>query len=85
MPVGFYVDDENSAKEGDVTVSISGNATTDVSSLVVGSYGQIGGGVSVATPSTILAGHDEQKIGDVTIKETVAGSFVKGRTVTASA
>ncbi|MGG4204057.1 copper amine oxidase N-terminal domain-containing protein [Paenibacillus jamilae] len=82
LPVGFYVDDENSAKEGDVTVSISGNATTDVSSLVVGSYGQIGGGVSVATPSTILAGHDEQKIGDVTIKETVAGSFVKGRTVT---
>ncbi|NEU26053.1 copper amine oxidase N-terminal domain-containing protein [Paenibacillus polymyxa] len=82
LPVGFYVDDENSAKEGDVTVSISGNATTDVSSLVVGSYGQIGGGVSVATPTTILAGHDEQKIGDVTIKETVAGSFVKGRTVT---
>ncbi|MBY0022340.1 hypothetical protein J2W97_003337 [Paenibacillus jamilae] len=82
LPVGFYVDDENSAKEGDVTVSISGNATTDVSSLVVGSYGQIGGGVSVATPTTILAGHDEQKIGDVVIKETVAGSFVKGRTVT---
>ncbi|TKH45602.1 copper amine oxidase [Paenibacillus terrae] len=82
LPVGFYVDDENSAKEGDVTVSISGNATTDVSSLVVGSYGQIGGGVSVATPTTILAGHDEQKIGDVSIKETVAGSFVKGRTVT---
>ncbi|AIW41976.1 MULTISPECIES: copper amine oxidase N-terminal domain-containing protein [Paenibacillus] len=82
LPVGFYVDDETSAKEGDVTVSISGNATTDVSSLVVGSYGQIGGGVSVATPTTILAGHDEQKIGDVTIKETVAKSFVKGRTVT---
>ncbi|QDY84443.1 copper amine oxidase N-terminal domain-containing protein [Paenibacillus polymyxa] len=82
LPVGFYVDDENSAKEGDVTVSISGNATTDVSSLVVGSYGQIGGGVSVATPTTILAGHDEQKIGDIVIKETVAGSFVKGRTVT---
>jgi len=61
LPVGFYVDDETSAKEGDVTVSISGNATTDVSSLVVGSYGQIGGGVSVATPTTILAGHDEQK------------------------
>ncbi|MGR6128442.1 copper amine oxidase N-terminal domain-containing protein [Paenibacillus sp. SER-28] len=82
LPVGFYVDDETSAKEGDVTVSISGNATTDVSSLVVGSYGQIGGGVSVATPSTILAGHDEQKIGDIVIKETVAKSFVNGRTVT---
>ncbi|KJK29972.1 copper amine oxidase N-terminal domain-containing protein [Paenibacillus sp. P2(2022)] len=82
LPVGFYVDDETSAKEGDVTVSISGNATTDVSSLVVGSYGQIGGGVSVATPTTILAGHDEQKIGDIVIKETVAKSFVNGRTVT---
>ncbi|MGW8958281.1 copper amine oxidase N-terminal domain-containing protein [Paenibacillus sp. NPDC055715] len=82
LPVGFYVNDESSAKQGDVTVSISGNATTNVSSLVVGSYGKIGGGVSVAAPTTILAGHDEQKIGDITIKETVAKSFVKGRTVT---
>ncbi|WP_068497278.1 copper amine oxidase N-terminal domain-containing protein [Paenibacillus kribbensis] len=82
LPVEFYVDDETSAKEGDVTANISGSATTDVSSLVVGSYGQIGGGVSVATPSTILAGHDEQKLGDIVIKETVAKSFVNGRTVT---
>lgn len=82
LPVGFYVDDETSAKQGDVTVNVTGSATTDVSSFVVGSYGQIGGGVSVATPSTILAGHDEQKIGDIAIKETVAKSFVNGRTVT---
>ncbi|EHS55267.1 copper amine oxidase N-terminal domain-containing protein [Paenibacillus sp. Aloe-11] len=82
LPVEFYVDDETSAKEGDVTANISGSATTDVSSLVVGSYGQIGGGVTVATPTTILAGHDEQKLGDIVIKETVAKSFVNGRTVT---
>lgn len=82
LPVNFHVDDETSAKQGDVTANISGSATTDVSSLVLGSYGQIGGGVSVATPTTILAGHDEQKIGDVVIKETVAKSFVNGRTVT---
>ncbi|KJD42915.1 copper amine oxidase N-terminal domain-containing protein [Paenibacillus terrae] len=82
LPLSFYVDDETNAKEGDVTASISGNTTTDVSSLVVGSYGQIGGGVSVASPTTILAGHDEQKIGDIVIKEKVAGSFVNNRTVT---
>ncbi|MCC3379460.1 copper amine oxidase N-terminal domain-containing protein [Paenibacillus farraposensis] len=82
LPVKFHVDDETSAKQGDVTANISGSTTTDVSSLVLGSYGQIGGGVSVATPTTILAGHDEQKIGDVVIKETVAKSFVNGRTVT---
>lgn len=82
LPLNFYVDDETNTKEGDVTASISGNTTTDVSSLVVGNYGQIGGGVSVATPTTILAGHDEQKIGDIVIKESVAGSFVKNRTVT---
>ncbi|MDY7386101.1 hypothetical protein ROO96_20040, partial [Acinetobacter baumannii] len=72
LPVKFHVDDETNAKQGDVTVSVSGNATTDVSSLVVGNYGEIGGGVTVATPTTILAGHDEQKIGDIVIKETVA-------------
>ncbi|MEK5261971.1 copper amine oxidase N-terminal domain-containing protein [Paenibacillus sp. FSL L8-0663] len=82
LPVKFHVDDETNAKQGDVTVSVSGNATTDVSSLVVGNYGEIGGGVTVATPTTILAGHDEQKVGDIVIKETVAKSFVKGRTVT---
>ncbi|WP_025717593.1 copper amine oxidase N-terminal domain-containing protein [Paenibacillus sp. 1-18] len=82
LPISFYVDDETNAKEGDITATISGNTTTDVSSLVVGSYGQIGGGVSVATPTTILAGHDEQKIGDIVIKEKVAHSFVSGRTVT---
>ncbi|MGR6764388.1 copper amine oxidase N-terminal domain-containing protein [Paenibacillus sp. T2-29] len=82
LPLSFYVDDETNTKEGDVVANISGNATTDVSSLVVGSYGQIGGGVSVATPTTILAGHDEQKIGDLVVKEAVAGSFVEGRTVT---
>ncbi|MBO3285275.1 copper amine oxidase N-terminal domain-containing protein [Paenibacillus sp. FSL M8-0228] len=82
LPVGFYVDDETSAKEGDVVASISGNASTDVSTLVVGNYGEIGGGVTVATPTTILAGHDEQKIGDIVIKEKVADSFVENRTVT---
>ncbi|WDM21661.1 copper amine oxidase N-terminal domain-containing protein [Paenibacillus polymyxa] len=82
LPLSFEVNDESIAKTGDVTVSVSGNATTDVSSLVVGTYGEIGGGVSVAKPTTLLAGKDEQKIGDVAIKETVAGSFVGERTVT---
>ncbi|ADO58873.1 copper amine oxidase N-terminal domain-containing protein [Paenibacillus polymyxa] len=82
LPLNFEVDDENSAKTGDVVVNVTGNTTTDVSTLVVGTYGEIGGGVSVAKPTDIIAGHDEQKIGDISIKETVAGSFVGDRTVT---
>lgn len=82
LPLEFEVADESVAKTGDVTVNVSGNATTDVSSLVVGTYGEIGGGVTVATPTNLLAGIDEQRIGDVAIKETVAGSFVGDRTVT---
>ncbi|MEE4563262.1 copper amine oxidase N-terminal domain-containing protein [Paenibacillus polymyxa] len=82
LPLSFEVNDESVAKTGDVTVNVSGNTTTDVSSLVVGTYGEIGGGVTVANPTNILAGKDEQKIGDIAIKETVAGSFVGERTVT---
>jgi len=82
LPLNFNVDDEDQAKDGDVTASISGNSSLNVSSLVVGAYGEYGGGVTVASPTTVTSGQDEQQIGDVVVKETVAGSFVKGRTVT---
>ncbi len=82
LDLNYSVTDEDKAKEGDVTASVSGNSSSNVSSLVVGSYGQYGGGVTVASPSTVVAGKDEQQLGDIVIKESVAGSFVEGRTVT---
>ncbi len=82
LPLTFSVEDEDKAKEGDVTATISGNSSANVSSLVVGTYGQYGGGVTVASPTTVVAGQDEQKVGNVVVKESVAGSFIANRTVT---
>lgn len=82
LDLGFSVEDEDKAKEGDITATVSGNSSANVSSLVVGSYGQYGGGVTVASPSTVIAGQDEQQLGDIVVKESVAGSFIAGRTVT---
>ncbi|WP_322906493.1 copper amine oxidase N-terminal domain-containing protein [Paenibacillus campi] len=79
---GFSVTDEDLAKAGDVTATVSGNNSVNVSNLVVGTYGTYGGGVTIASPTTIYAGQDQQKVGDITIQESVAGSFVSGRTVT---
>ncbi|GGJ01495.1 copper amine oxidase N-terminal domain-containing protein [Paenibacillus hunanensis] len=82
LPLTFTVQDEDKVKEGDVTATVSGSSSSNVSSLVVGTYGQYGGGVTVASPTTVVAGQDEQKIGNVVVKESVAGSFIAGRTVT---
>lgn len=82
LDLSFSVEDEDKAKEGDITASVSGNSSANVSSLVVGSYGQYGGGVTVASPSSVIAGQDEQQLGDIVVKESVAGSFIAGRTVT---
>lgn len=82
LVLSFRVDDEDKAKEGDVTATVSGNSSTNISSLVVGSYGEYGGGVTVSSPSTVIAGQDEQQLGDIVVKESVAGSFISGRTVT---
>ncbi len=82
LGLNFTVTDEDKAKDGDITATVSGNSSFNVSSLVVGTYGQYGGGVTVASPTTVVAGQDEQKIGNVVIKEAVAGSFIGDRTVT---
>ncbi len=82
LALNFTVQDEDKAKDGDITATVSGNSSINVSSLVVGTYGQYGGGVTVASPTTVVAGQDEQKIGNVVVKEAVAGSFIGGRTVT---
>lgn len=82
LVLNFRVEDEDKAKEGDVTATVTGNSSTNVSSLVVGTYGEYGGGVTVTSPTTVIAGQDEQQLGDIVIKEAVARSFISGRTVT---
>ncbi|WP_411343981.1 stalk domain-containing protein [Paenibacillus sp. WLX1005] len=82
LPLTFNVSDEDKAKDGDITATVSGNSSANVSSLVVGSYGEYGGGVTVASPTTVVGGQDEQQLGDIVVKEAVAGSFIGGRTVT---
>lgn len=82
LDLNFRVEDEDKAKEGDITATVSGNSSSNVSNLVVGSYGQYGGGVTVSSPSTVIAGQDEQQLGDIVVKESVAGSFIENRTVT---
>jgi hypothetical protein len=78
----FYVDDETSAKAGDVVVQVQGSDSTNVSTLVVGSYGEYGGTVTATSKPTVVAGKYQQKIGDIVIKEATAGSFISGRTIT---
>ncbi|WP_411348152.1 copper amine oxidase N-terminal domain-containing protein [Paenibacillus sp. WLX2291] len=82
LVLNFEVTDEDKAKDGDITASVSGNSSANVSSLVVGSYGEYGGGVTISSPTTVVAGQDEQQLGDIVVKESVAGSFVADRTVT---
>lgn len=78
----FFVDDESRAKQGDVVVKVSGDSNVNVSELVVGKYGDYGAEYSVSEVKTLFAGQDDQKLGDITIKEVIPGSFVPGRTIT---
>jgi hypothetical protein len=80
--LSFHVDDESVAKTGDVTVQVTGSSSVNANNLVVGTYGDYGATVSVASKPTIIAGKKEQQIGDISIKENVANSFVNGRTIT---
>ncbi len=78
----FSVSDESSVKAGDVKVKITGETDTDITSAVVGTYGDFGATVSAKDAPTIYAGKDEQEIGDIVIEEDLGGTLVDGRTVT---
>jgi hypothetical protein len=81
IPVGFEVDDEDSAKTGDVVVHVSGKSDTNVSEGVVGHYGEFGSGVKAVSTPSLIAGLDDQEIGDIHIDENIKGSLVEGRTI----
>ncbi len=78
----FKVSDDDEAKLGDITAKIKGDTDTNISSAVVGTYGQIGATILADDPTEVIAGRDEQEIGDIVITETLKESLVEGRTVT---
>ena len=76
------VDDETDAKTGDVVARVSGNSNLNISEGVVGKYGNYDTKIECQDAPTIYAGMTEQKIGNITISESVAESLVDGRTLT---
>ena len=67
---------------GPITLSISGQTTATVSSLVVGSYGSFGNSATTSTAPIIIAGKAGTTVGEMELKETIPGSLVWGRTIT---
>jgi hypothetical protein len=82
IPAGVSVD-EATAQTGNITVVLAGQTSANVSSLVVGSYGQFGLTCDAAgTPPTITAGVQGSTIGEFEVKEGIPGSILYGRTIT---
>ncbi|OPX92641.1 MAG: hypothetical protein A4E53_00369 [Pelotomaculum sp. PtaB.Bin104] len=77
--------DDSIAKQGDITLSISGN-NVNTTSLVIGTYGTYGVTINAkGDPTTIIAGKadsDSSKLGQFEIDETTKASLRGGRTVT---
>lgn len=75
--------DQSTAQTGNITVSVSGQTSANVSSVVVGSYGNFGITASAqGTAPTITAGVEGSTIGELEIAEGIPGSLIWGRTVT---
>ncbi|HOV79170.1 MAG TPA: copper amine oxidase N-terminal domain-containing protein [Bacillota bacterium] len=82
VPLRISVEDETKAKYGDVTVTISGPTDASPSSLVVGKYAEMSATARCDTPTDVVAGKTEQKIGDIVIEEGAPASLTEGRTIT---
>ena len=80
--LAFQVDDEDSIDPGDVTMNITGETDTNIGSAVVGTYGELGATISAKTTPDVIAGQDEQEIGNIKITESLGDSLVLNRTVT---
>ncbi|MFB5266746.1 copper amine oxidase N-terminal domain-containing protein [Paenibacillus enshidis] len=81
IPFNFEVDDSSSVKAGDITASISGKTSTNVTSAKIGTYGEYGSTLSATDAPTITAGKDEQEVADIKLTETIGESLVNGRTL----
>ena len=74
------VDDENIAKKGDVTVSVSGTNVTD-QDLVVATYVDYGVTVEEKTVKEVSSGKWDTELGSFLISETIKDSLIPGRTI----
>jgi hypothetical protein len=74
--------DESTAATGNITVTVGGDTSATVSTLVVGSYGSFGNTGTVGSGPTILAGKAGITAGEIEIKESIPGSLIAGRTIT---
>ena len=75
--------DEATAQTGNITVTVGGQTSANVSTLVVGSYGSFGlTDAASGTAPTITAGVEGSNIGELEIKEGIPGSLLNGRTIT---
>ena len=63
-------------------VTVGGQTSATVSTLVVGSYGSFGNTGTVGTAPTIIAGKAGSTVGEIEIKEAIPGSLIWGRTIT---
>jgi len=74
--------DDSVAKTGDITVRVySKNGAVTEQDLVVAKYATYGVTIAEGTKPELLAGKYEQKIGEFTISEDVAGSLIHGRSI----
>jgi len=81
VKVGVQVADETKAKQGDITATVSGKTTANVSSLFVGKYGQYEVNIAAGDPTNLIAGRLQQQLPDITVTESNKGSLVPNRTV----
>jgi hypothetical protein len=74
--------DESVAKTGNITVSIGGSTGANVSSAVLGTYGEFGVTADAVSAPSLVSGKTGQDIGNLEVKEGIPGSIIKGRTIT---
>ena len=75
-----YVDDENVAKKGDVTVDISGSNVTN-QTIVVAKYSDYEVTVEEKEVKEVISGKWDTELGSFLITEEIQGSLIPGRTI----
>ncbi|GEA14280.1 copper amine oxidase-like protein [Moorella sp. E308F] len=81
--VDIEVAETDDAEYGDVVVDVKGDYSATPDEIIVGTYGDYDVTIEADDPDVIAyAGYNEQDVSDITIKETVAGSLINGRSIT---
>jgi hypothetical protein len=73
--------DESTAKQGNVVVTVAGNASYSPSTLTVANYGTYAVSTKVLNAPTITAGVEGSTIGEFEITEGLPGSLINNRTI----